>query len=65
MLLCDPALAYDAEAGRQKAEEACAPCHGKAGISEQETVPSIGGQWNDYVVAGALSGSASGIARPR
>ena len=50
MLLCDPALAYDAEAGRQKAEEACAPCHGKAGISEQETVPSIGGQWNDYVV---------------
>src|ERR1700722_2409811 len=50
LLLRDQALAYDAEAGRQKAEEACAPCHGKAGISEQETVPSIGGQWNDYVV---------------
>jgi cytochrome c553 len=45
-----PALAYDAEAGRQKAEEMCAPCHGKNGISEQPTVPSIGGQWNDYVV---------------
>jgi cytochrome c553 len=50
LLLCDRALAYDAEAGRQKAEEACVPCHGKAGISEQDTVPSIGGQWNDYVV---------------
>ena len=45
-----PALAYDAEAGRQKAEEICAACHGKNGISEQPAVPSIGGQWNDYVV---------------
>jgi cytochrome c553 len=45
-----PALAYDAEAGRQKAEAACMPCHGKNGVSEQETVPSIGGQWNDYIV---------------
>jgi cytochrome c553 len=43
-------LAYDAAAGRQKAEEMCMPCHGKDGISEQPTVPSIGGQWNDYVV---------------
>jgi len=49
-LAAAPALAYDAEAGRQKAEEMCAPCHGKDGISEQPTVPSIGGQWNDYVV---------------
>jgi cytochrome c553 len=45
-----PAFAYDAEMGRQKAEEACAPCHGKDGISEQPIIPSIGGQWNDYVV---------------
>ncbi len=45
-----PALAYDAEAGRRKAEETCTPCHGKGGISEQLTVPSIGGQWNDYLV---------------
>jgi cytochrome c553 len=50
LLTSVPALAYDAEAGRQKAEEICAPCHGKGGISEQPTVPSIGGQWNDYVV---------------
>lgn len=49
-LAAAPALAYDAEAGRQKAEAMCMPCHGKDGISEQPTVPSIGGQWNDYVV---------------
>jgi cytochrome c553 len=45
-----PAVAYDAEAGRQKAETECAPCHGKDGISEQPNVPSIAGQKNDYVV---------------
>jgi cytochrome c553 len=49
-LVCRSATAYDAEAGRQKAQTECAPCHGKDGISEQPTVPSIGGQWNDYVV---------------
>ena len=47
---CRQALAYDAETGRQKAEETCVQCHGKNGVSELETVPSIGGQWNDYVV---------------
>jgi cytochrome c553 len=45
-----PALAYDAEAGRQKAAEMCAPCHGKDGLSELPTVPSLAGQGNDYVV---------------
>ena len=45
-----PALAYDAEAGRQKAEAECAACHGKGGISEQQTVPHVGVQWNDYIV---------------
>ena len=50
ILICRPALAYDAEAGRQKAEAECAPCHGKDGISEQPTVPSLAGQQNDYVV---------------
>jgi cytochrome c553 len=49
-LTATPAWAYDAEAGRQQAEEACAPCHGKNGIAEQPVVPSVGGQWNDYVV---------------
>jgi len=51
MLLFDhPADAYDAEAGRQKAAAECAPCHGKDGVSEQPTVPSLAGQKNDYVV---------------
>jgi len=50
LALAVPASAYDVEAGRQKAEAECMPCHGKNGISERETVPSIGGQWNDYVV---------------
>jgi cytochrome c553 len=45
-----PASAYDAEAGREKAAEACAACHGKGGISEQPIVPSLAGQGNDYVV---------------
>lgn len=45
-----PALAYDAEAGRRKAEAVCAVCHGKAGLSEQPMVPSLAGQHNDYVV---------------
>jgi cytochrome c553 len=50
LLTSAPASAYDPEAGRKKAEEVCAPCHGKDGVSEQPTVPSIAGQKNDYVV---------------
>jgi cytochrome c553 len=50
LLLPLPASAYDSEAGRHKAEEACAPCHGKNGVSEQTIVPSLAGQKNDYVV---------------
>jgi cytochrome c553 len=45
-----PASAYDPEAGRHKAEELCAPCHGKDGLAELPTVPSLAGQKNDYVV---------------
>jgi cytochrome c553 len=44
-----PASAYDAEAGKQKAT-ACAVCHGAGGNSTNPTVPSVAGQWNDYVV---------------
>jgi cytochrome c553 len=49
-LAAAPALAYDAEAGRQKAEAECAACHGKGGVSQQRNVPDIGGQRNDYIV---------------
>jgi len=44
-----PASAYDAEAGKQKAA-ACVVCHGEGGNSTNAAVPSIAGQWNDYVV---------------
>lgn len=44
-----PAAAYDAAAGKQKAA-ACAVCHGPDGNSTQPAVPSLAGQWNDYVV---------------
>jgi cytochrome c553 len=52
-LLCTPPLtpasAYDAEAGKQKAAS-CVACHGQGGNSTNPAVPSIAGQWNDYVV---------------
>jgi cytochrome c553 len=50
LLICRSAAAYDVEAGRQKAETECVPCHGKDGVSELPNVPSIAGQKNDYVV---------------
>ena len=50
LLAPPPASAYDAEAGRRKAAEVCSACHGKAGLSEQPTVPSLAGQHDDYVV---------------
>lgn len=43
------ASAYDAAAGKQKAA-ACVACHGQGGNSTNPAVPSIAGQWNDYVV---------------
>ena len=43
------ARAADIEAGRQKAEP-CAACHGAAGVSEIETVPSLAGQQARYIV---------------
>ena len=45
-----PADAYDAEAGRKKAEEACAGCHGPDGNSETAEVPSLAGQQPRYII---------------
>jgi cytochrome c553 len=50
MMSACPALAYDANAGREKAEAVCAACHGRDGRSQQAAVPSLAGQRNDYVV---------------
>jgi cytochrome c553 len=44
------ANAYDAEAGRKKAEETCAGCHGPDGNSETPEVPALAGQQSRYII---------------
>ncbi|MGO8919569.1 MAG: c-type cytochrome [Stellaceae bacterium] len=44
-----PALAYDAAAGRQKAEP-CLACHGPDGNSTTPSVPSLAGQQTRYLI---------------
>jgi len=44
------AHAYDAEAGRQKAKEVCAGCHGPDGNSQLPTVSSLAGQLPRYLI---------------
>lgn len=45
-----PVLAQDAAAGRTKAQ-ACAVCHGPAGISTQPDAPNLAGQPAIYLAA--------------
>lgn len=54
-----PALAGDAEAGKKKAAEVCAACHGPDGNSPTPDFPRIAGQYEDYL-AKALSDYKSG-----
>jgi cytochrome c553 len=42
------ASAADEAAGKQKAE-ACAGCHGEAGISQTENIPSLAGQPDQFI----------------
>ncbi|HEY0879835.1 MAG TPA: cytochrome c [Zeimonas sp.] len=45
-----PAQAQDIEAGRQKADEVCAACHGKDGNTPIDpSYPKIAGQYSDYI----------------
>lgn len=45
-----PAQADDIEAGRQKADEVCAACHGKDGDTPIDpTYPKLAGQYQDYL----------------
>src|SRR5262249_4174422 len=44
-----PARAADIAAGKAKAAEICAGCHGENGISEMENIPSLAGQLDQYV----------------
>jgi cytochrome c553 len=43
------ARAADVAAGKAKAEEICAGCHGEKGISQLENIPSLAGQLDQYV----------------
>ena len=48
--LAGPALAQDAQAGRQKAAT-CATCHGPLGLSATPDAPNLAGQPAEYVRA--------------
>jgi cytochrome c553 len=43
-----PAIAADVAAGKEKAE-LCAGCHGEAGISGTENIPSLAGQPDQFI----------------
>jgi cytochrome c553 len=43
-----PAHAADIAAGKEKAE-ICAACHGEAGISQTENIPSLAGQQDQFI----------------
>lgn len=42
-------LAADVAAGKAKAREVCAACHGEDGNSATAEFPKIGGQYSDYL----------------
>jgi cytochrome c553 len=44
-----PARAADIAAGKAKATEICAGCHGENGISQMENIPSLAGQLDQYI----------------
>ena len=53
------AAAADIEAGRKKAQEACAACHNMDGVSTVPDYPKLAGQYPDYL-AKALRDYKSG-----
>jgi cytochrome c553 len=44
-----PGFANDVDAGREKAEVACALCHGRIGVSTLPNAPNLAGQQAIYV----------------
>ncbi|MDE2387857.1 MAG: cytochrome c [Betaproteobacteria bacterium] len=52
-------MAADLEAGKSKAAEVCASCHGADGNSPAPNFPKIGGQYRTYLVK-ALNDYKSG-----
>ena len=50
LALGDPALAGDPAAGRTKAQQNCAICHGPLGLSQNPGAPNLAGQPAIYLV---------------
>ncbi|UJP06078.1 MAG: cytochrome c [Nitrosomonas sp.] len=50
LMLSSHVMAADIEAGKSKAAEACASCHGADGNSPAPNFPKIGGQYRTYLV---------------
>jgi cytochrome c553 len=59
LMLSSHVIAADLEAGKSKAAEACASCHGADGNSPAPNFPKIGGQYRTYI-AKALKDYKSG-----
>jgi len=57
--VADAASAADLAAGKSKATEVCAACHGADGNSSSQDFPKLGGQYPDYL-AKALRDYKSG-----
>ncbi|MCX7543818.1 c-type cytochrome [Marinicella gelatinilytica] len=58
--MASPAMAFDAEAGKAKAEQVCASCHGLDGVGIIPTYPNLAGQYVDYLIK-ALKDYRSGV----
>jgi cytochrome c553 len=57
--LAAPAMAANLDAGKKRATEVCAACHGIDGNSQNPDYPRLGGQYPDYM-AKALRDYQSG-----
>ncbi|PSJ17809.1 c-type cytochrome [Nitrosomonas supralitoralis] len=60
LMLSSQAMAADIEAGKSKAAEVCASCHGADGNSPAPNFPKIGGQYRSYL-AKALKDYKTGV----
>jgi len=58
--LSSSVLAFDKEAGKEKAQQVCASCHGMDGIGIIPTYPNLAGQYVDYLTK-ALKDYRSGV----
>ena len=50
LLFAGAAAAADPAAGKQKADQVCAACHGANGVSAAADFPKLAGQYNEYLI---------------